>query len=72
MFRLRAIIGPFINFDTGKNCTILHKKDYIIALCNFSCIKVYKKPDDGSKLEPKLVVVNQLIKLVFCVTDLTF
>jgi hypothetical protein len=53
-----------------KNCTILHKKDYIITVYNFSSIKVYKRPDDGSKLEPKHVVVNQLMKLVLCVTDL--
>ena len=47
---------------------MMHKKDYIIAVHNyiiavhnFSCIKVYKRPDEGSKLEPKHVVMNQLI-----------
>ena len=42
----------------------------MIAVYNFSCIKVYKRPDNGSKLEPKHVVVNQSMKLVLCVTDL--
>ena len=37
------------------------------AICNFPCINVHKKPDDGSPLQPKHVAVNKLIKLAFCV-----
>jgi len=40
------------------------------AVYNFSCIKVYRRPADGSLLEPKHVAVNKLIKLLFCVTVL--
>jgi len=32
---------------------------------NFSCIKFYKRPDDGSQLQPKHVAVNKLIKLMY-------
>jgi len=34
------------------------------------CINVYKRPDDGSQLEPKQLAVNKLKKLVLCATDL--
>jgi len=36
------------------------------AICNFPCINVHKRPDDGSPLQPKHVAVNKLVKLVFC------
>jgi hypothetical protein len=49
---------------------MLHKKDHIIVIYRFSCIRVYKRPDDESQLEPKQVLVYQLIKLVLCMTDL--
>jgi len=35
-----------------------------------SYIKVYERPENGSHLMLKYVVVNKIIKLVFCVTDL--
>jgi hypothetical protein len=31
-------------------------------LYNFPCISVYKRPDDGSQLEPKHITVNKLVK----------
>jgi len=36
----------------------------------FSCISVYKRPDDGSPLESKQEAVNKPIKLVLRVTAL--
>jgi hypothetical protein len=48
-----------IFFSTSALCTV-----------NVSCIKVYKRPEDGSYLESKYVAVNKVIKLVLCVTDL--
>ena len=43
---------------------------HFYTIYNFSCIKVYERPEDGSHLEPKHVAVNKRIKLVLCVTDL--
>jgi 6-phosphogluconolactonase (cycloisomerase 2 family) len=40
------------------------------AVYHFSCIEVYKRPDDGLQLELKYVATNKQIKLVFCVADL--
>ena len=37
------------------------------AMDNISCIEVYKRPEDGSRLEPKYVAMNTIIKLVLCV-----
>jgi hypothetical protein len=31
------------------------------TLNDFSCIRVYKRPDDGSQFEPKHVAVNTLL-----------
>jgi len=42
----------------------------LYAVHNISCIKVYKRTDNGSQLELKHVAMNKPIKLVFCVTDL--
>jgi len=36
---------------------------YKVYVYKFSCINVYKMPDDGSHLDPKHVVVTILIKL---------
>ena len=33
----------------------------------FCFITVYKRPDNGSQLEPKHVAVNKLIRVVLCV-----
>jgi len=36
-------------------------------------VNVYKRPDDGSYLEPKHVALNKLIlKMVLCLSDLTY
>jgi len=32
------------------------------AVYKFSCVGIYKRPDCGSQLKPKLVAVNKLIK----------
>jgi len=40
------------------------------ATYSFSCIEVYKRPDDGLQLEPKHRTVKKLVTLVLCVTDL--
>ena len=41
-----------------------YNRSYAIQYNFFSCIKVYKRPDDGSQLQPKHVAVNKLIKLL--------
>jgi len=40
------------------------------AVCKFSCIRVYKRVDDGLLLDPNHVAVNKMIKSVLCATDL--
>jgi len=45
-------------------------KGGILCTNNFSCIRVHKRPDEGSQFEPKHVAMTKLIKLVLCVTDL--
>ena len=51
----------------------------LIAGYIFSCINVYRRPEDGSRLEPKHVAANKLIKTgtvcdqylyVWCVTNI--
>ena len=42
------------------------------ALYNFSCIRIYKTPEDVSQMEAKHVAVNKLLKLALCVADLIF
>ena len=41
---------------------------YVILLMQyniiFSCIKIYKRPDAGSQLQPKHEAMNKLIKLL--------
>jgi len=39
------------------------------AVYNFSCIRVYVRPDDGPQLQPKHAAVNKLVKLVICAAD---
>ena len=48
----------------------MKRGDFLLMDSNysFSCIIVDKRPDGGSKLEPKHVVMNKLIKsIVLCV-----
>lgn len=35
----------------------------------FSCIRVYKRPHNGSQLELTHVAVKKFIKLTMCLTD---
>jgi hypothetical protein len=43
---------------------------FLCSIISFSCISVYKRPDDGSQLEPKHVAMNKLTKTsVLCVAD---
>jgi len=42
-----------------KDGQLLSSPSY--ALNNFCCIRVYKRPDDGSQFEPKHAAVNPLI-----------
>jgi len=47
----------------------MQKRRLFYAVYNCSCIQIYKRLDDRSELEPKLVAVNKLIKLALCVAD---
>jgi len=46
------------------------RKEKSYALYKISCIRVHKRPDEGSQFELKHAAMTKLIKLVLCVTDL--
>jgi hypothetical protein len=55
-----------VQFQTkNKFEKLVHLIGFIIR--NIPCISVYERPDDGSKLQPKHVAVNKLIKNWYCV-----